>query len=606
MDQTEPRGQRWSAAALLLPFVPLAYLPWLGLEYLGRPLGSLDEPLLYVGARAMRHGAWPHIDFSSVYPPLNYVPVAATFALFGETALAARATQIAAYWLLVGALGAWFVSLGARGARLAVLMGATLALSAALPIQVSVFGVALGMLSLLAYVRGLALPTGRVRAAWMVGAGLCAALALFTRVSFGLYSAAAFGVDQAIELWRARGAGGRGRRQLAADALPLWSSAAVVAVAIAWVYGEQLRDMFEQSVTALLRALDRYAYAGPTLEPSLRGAVRWLTRGWWLLAVPLGWLGWRADDERARARAWAGVGLVLAAELGLAAVWPAALPLLAAPVAAAIVYEGALRQRMVQLERGELVALLAVCFFAHYYLSRTDLSHQLASTIPLVLLMPSVLPAKGPPAKGPPAKGLPASPEHARRRPDGWVLAAFALALAWPSFWSSHPTTAGVRAGLALLREGTTTSDAARLAGAPALPAPALAAIYPDATESAVARAVRERTREGEPVYVGVSDHARSPISNLRLLWLLGRPLGARHYLLLGEISNTTGAQQSIVSDLEARGVRWAVTWRSPDDGSATLARPLEPGPRLVDDYLSSRFRVTETLGDFSVLERLP
>src|SRR5689334_7618874 len=78
------RGSRGEVLAALL--LPLAYLPWLAAEYLGRPVGILDEPLLYVGARAVLHGAWPNIDFASVYPPLNYLPVAASFAWLGETA----------------------------------------------------------------------------------------------------------------------------------------------------------------------------------------------------------------------------------------------------------------------------------------------------------------------------------------------------------------------------------------------------------------------------------------------------------------------------------------------------------------------------------------
>src|SRR5690242_18821191 len=99
MERAEPGGHRGGVLAALLP--PLAYLPWLAVEYLGRPVGLLDEPLSYVGARAMLHGAWPNIDFASVYPPLNYLPVAASFALLGETALAGRLAQLAAHWLVL-------------------------------------------------------------------------------------------------------------------------------------------------------------------------------------------------------------------------------------------------------------------------------------------------------------------------------------------------------------------------------------------------------------------------------------------------------------------------------------------------------------------------
>jgi hypothetical protein len=587
-------------AARLAGLLPLAYLPWLAAEYWGRPLGLFDEPLLYVGARAVLHGAWPNVDFASVYPPLNYVPVALSFALFGETVLAARAAQLVAYWLLFGALAAWFRSLGARGGRLSALLLSALALTAALPIQPAVFGVVLAVLALLAYLRGLELARGGARSTLMAGAGLLAGLALLTRVSFGLYAAAAIAVDQLMELWRARrpdaraegqGAESRadagdvgvpGRARVVADATPLWLSGAALIGALAWAYGGHVRDIFEQSVTVLLRAIDRYAYAAPELEPSLRGFVRFFTRGWWLPLVPLAWLALRAESSRVRARWFAGAGALLAAEIGFAVAWPTALPLLLVPVVAALVGSRA-RER---LGRGEFVALLAVGFFSHYYLSRTDLSHQLASTAALVLLLPSAL-------------------RQARllSSPPGWVLAAFALALAWPSLWSSRPGVAGVRAGLALLADARRfESDAARCAS-PTL-SPALAAIYPDPVENAVARFVRERTREHEAVYVGVSDHASPAVSDLRLLWLIGRPLGARHYMLLGAVSNTLEAQQSIVSDLEARGVRWVVTWRPPEAEGSALARPLERGPSLVDDQLETHFREAAVFGAFTLLER--
>lgn len=572
----DARGSRGEVLAALL--LPLAYLPWLAAEYLGRPVGLLDEPLLYVGARAVLHGAWPNIDFASVYPPLNYMPVAASFAWLGETARAARLAQLAAHWIVLAALAVWFSSLGLRGVRLAVLLLAALALTAALPIQLSVFGVTFGVLGLLAYLRGLALPRGGLRTALMIGAGSLAGLALLTRVGFGLYAAAAIGVDQLVEAWRRRAVGARGVG--AGDALPLSLSWAGVCIALAAAYGGHVREIFEQSVAALVRAVDRYAYAGPALEPSLHGLVRFLTLGWWLLIIPLLWLGLRAERPTSRAWVWAAASALLVAELGLAAARPTALPVLIVPVAAAIVWCRAAGDR---LERDEFVASLAVCFFAHYYLSRTDLSHQLASTAALVLLLPSAL-----------------RHERALARPEGWALVAFALGLAAPSLWSSRPSSAGVRAGLALLSDGRAGSDAARIAS----PTPALAAIYPDRVENAVARWVRERTRDNEPVYVGVADHASPTVSDLRLVWLIGRPLGARHYMLLSEISNTLEAQQSIVSDLEARGVRWVVTWRPPQAGGAALARPLEPGPRLVDDYLRVRFREAAAFGQFTLLER--
>src|SRR5688572_19396730 len=163
-----PAHTRWvaAAAAALCALSLIASL-------LGRPLGLFDEPLLYVGARSVLHGGWPHLDFVSAYPPLYYLPTVWSFLLLGQSAVAARLPQVAAFGLLVGASFWLYRAEGLRAGRLALALLAALALSAALPLDPAIFGVTPSLLSLIVYLRALEQPDGRRRWSMLAAAGLC-------------------------------------------------------------------------------------------------------------------------------------------------------------------------------------------------------------------------------------------------------------------------------------------------------------------------------------------------------------------------------------------------------------------------------------------------
>jgi hypothetical protein len=362
------------------------------------------------------------------------------------------------------------------------------------------------------------------------------------------------------------------------------------------VYGSGVSLIVEQAVLTVSRAVDRYAFMAPEVKPTLAGVGRFLTWGWWLPVFPLAWLALRAGSVRAQ-RLWWGAGtVVFLVDVVLAYSRPSALPLLIVPVSAALMLRhvlgvvrpgGAGAAGSAGFVRTEFVALLACTFFAHYYVSRADHSHQIGSTAALVLVLPSLF------GSAPPARS------SAR-----WALAGFLALLAWTSVWNSRPRWLSTMTGVALVAdEQRTTDDVVRIGLAGRSPGSPLETIYPDASENAVSRFVRARTRQDEAVYVGLVDHASPLVNNVRLTWLIGRPLGARHYMLMSGISNSAEAQRQIIEDLERRRVRWVALWRAYAGGRDSLERPLEPGVHELDDYLQRHYRTTTIGGRFHVLE---
>jgi hypothetical protein len=557
-------------------------------DQLGRPVGLFDEPLLYVGARSVLSGGWPHLDFVSVYPPLYYVPTAWSFALFGQTALAARLAQVAAHVVLLAALLWVYHGAGLRGPRLALALLAALALSAALPLDPAIFGVAPSLIALSLYLQALPLRDGRWRWALLAAAGLFGGLALLSRFNFGLYALVALSIDQLASPAREARTRAGLERWLTRDVAPLSLAALLVLLSLNLVYAGHVREVWRQSVASLGSPAHAFAFVWGPAEPLPIGVVQVGAHGWWLAVLPLGWLALRAGSARERFGLWGAALGCIGVALLLAWAAPAALPLVALP---GLLASATFAARGRALPRRELVALLATSLYAHHYLSQPDGPHQLASAMPALLLLPSLL--------GADAGLLP------RDRSSLLAVAAFFVALGWPSLSDSRPRLAHLGTSLALLRDGArSTSDAERISeGADPL-APSLAALYPAADELHVARFVRARSGPGEPVYVGVADPDGPAVHDLRLSWLLGRPLGSRHYLPISELGNTAAARADIVSDLQTRHVSWVVEWRRAEQHPDSLNSALPRRERSVQQFIDRTYPVVLTEGDFVVRRR--
>jgi hypothetical protein len=575
-------------ASWVVVAVGVVYALLLGGSLLGQPVGLLDEPLLYLGARSVLEGGWPHLDFMSIYPPLYYVPTAWGFALFGQTALAGRLTQMAAHGLLLAALLWAFYGAGLRSARLAIALLAALAVSAALPLDPAILGITPSLLALVLYLQALEQRDGRWRRwAMLAAAGLCLGLALLTRLNFGLYALAALSIDQLMSPSREVRTPAGLQRWLTRDVAPLWLAVLLVLLAVALSYAGHVREVWSQSTTNAISPAHGFAFVRSIDAPLSPGVVGVGAHGWWLPILPLVWLGLRARGTRERLGYWSVALGCIAIEWLVAWAKPEMLPLLVSPGLLASTWLALLGR---PLPRREQLGLLATSLYSHYYLSQPDGPHQLASAVPALLLLPSLLDGHDP---------LP------RDRPTLLAIVAFFVALAYPSVYASRPRLTQLGTAIALLREGGgSMGDAEQATNLGSLAVP-LAALYPDPDERSVARFIRERSRADEPVMVTVADPDGPAIHNLRLSWLLGRPLGSRHLLPISEVGNTAAARASVISDLETRRVAWAVEWHPARAGAEDgLTSTLTRRDRAVQELIAESYEVVLTQGDFVVRHR--
>ena len=104
---------------------------------------------------------------------------------------------------------------------------------------------------------------------------------------------------------------------------------------------------------------------------------------------------------------------------------------------------------------------------------------------------------------------------------------------------------------------------------------------------------------------MGVKDHSRVFINDLRFYWLAGRPIGARVFQLEARVASEAPVQQEIISDLEGNGVKCVIIDREPFRGDATFLKSGYVGSTLLDEYISSHFREKARFGRFAVLTRV-
>lgn len=217
---------------------------------------------------------------------------------------------------------------------------------------------------------------------------------------------------------------------------------------------------------------------------------------------------------------------------------------------------------------------------AHYLLVRPDVFH----TAPLVVVG-SVLGAWAVSSWRP--GPLPAAPAKRLLVRAGAVAAAIALA------WA---IVEGIDRQWLALREPVVKLDAPAADGARA---PARLAVP---LGKAVALA-RSRVPEGRPIYV-LGRRADITTAGAPIFYVLAnRPNPTRYDIAAPGVVTTEAVQREIVADLEAARPGVLVRWDSP-----LTARP-EPNPsgrssgvRLLDEYVTSRYRPLRRYGDWVVL----
>ncbi|MEP6539054.1 MAG: hypothetical protein ABJF23_27200 [Bryobacteraceae bacterium] len=426
----------------------------------------------------------------------------------------------------------------------------------------------------------------------MIGlTGLLTGAAVLYRVNFGVYVAVVVFCDLLVQWWLDNSTRWTSTRlknilwDLLAYAVPLILFVTAFCLAI---YGKHFSSaIYEFTVnTQRLMALrsfnDLESYADLTFS----------------VLLPLGWFSFRLLQGKDEFSAKALIPAILAfAVFGatLAGRTNPSIPVIILALQLGLVIF--LHVKVYGLERPELCLLLFFCCLIHYYLSRADWFHwrflPIIEAMLLVFLLLSRPPGKNEEARSSVSKGTSLAV----------LLAAFCLLLEAKDFRIS---AASVRNGVRLLSQGGLPpylSDTDRLFSSTP-PGPAWASVYPDADELQALRYVRSITKGTDAIFVGVKDHSRVFINNLRLYWLAGRPIGARVFQLEPLVASEEGVQRTIISDLENNGVQCLIIDQDPFLGAETFLKSGYVGSTVLDQYISTHFQQQARFGRFAILTR--
>jgi hypothetical protein len=291
-------SRRLPAAALILVLLASAA----GL--LCTRIGSYDDGILLMGARMVRAGRLPYVDFYAHYGPLGFSLQALLWSLVGNPPVSLRIGQA----LLLALLGAGALlaarrhGAGAAGAWAAAAFALALSPAALLA---SFYGTALALAALGAFAGSLS--AGPRADLWAAAAGAALAAAALTRPIFAVYAAAAMaGVALAA------GSSEDRRRRL-----PILALAAAVAAAAAWLLlYRRIAPALALDATVffprrLLAHGARYREAAFLTAAPLPLAFLFTTL---LAAIPLLWL---APLRSRRSRALAAAGILASGALPL-------------------------------------------------------------------------------------------------------------------------------------------------------------------------------------------------------------------------------------------------------------------------------------------------
>jgi hypothetical protein len=566
----------WSRVLVALTFV---YALIIIAECFGGKLNVFDESLYCYGALLVSRGQRVHLDFHSMYPPFNYQPAAWMFSLLGETVQAARLVHIVLYVALLAGLASLFRREGVSKPRLTILILASLTLTATLPSLPSFMGVCLALLAMVAYLRSLAEASKTLQRTMRILATAMAALTLFTRVNFGSYVLALIVIDGCIAVVHAHR---EPRGQVAARSIELGEvivSACFSIASLATIFRRQLPAFIDQVLIA--PSLGLWTYSKPAFGADGAGIT-----GLLLLTFVPSWLALRASPTRAR-RLWFAIALAMLALGAYSGVLnPHGFTLLGF---LAIVAPIANQFTRAALKRSEFAALLGCALFLHYYVSLPDFAHQFPATAPLAFLLPPLVTPRE-------ANW----PTRLHQRAGIALVTLLAAPVALRTAGLSNDALTGFHL---MATKWPKEGDAARISESWPYLGPPLSAVFPDENESIVVRFLRPRTGEFEPVYVGLMDHSRPFINNMRLYFALGRLPGTRHHMLGSGVSNTPEAESAMIQDLIERGVRWVVLSKgyAPYRG---FPEQNPPGARLLDDYLSAHYSFVAAVGPFEIRRR--
>jgi len=552
------------------------------------PIGMFDDAIALVDGVLIQQGRTPNLDFYSFYPPLGLYVNAAAFGLFGRSVFAARVIEVVLYL--------WVLSLAARFFRSRFPYSRPLVPAAVLLVAASIGttitkppwpGFAVSMAALLIYLDWLCGERTRI---WVVVmSGVLAGFAMLWRVNFGGYVAMVVAIDLLVQWWFS----GEARwqwRNLKGD---LGTAAAFTVPLVVcwigfclWVYGRYVGVAVSQFVITAQKLMASSGFIELGLSRDIACAVT-LAPAWFLFRILKG-----AEGVSVKALVTAACAVALFALTVLGGAHLSIVMLVVALELAAVVVLHIFVRR---LERCEFCVLLFFVGLLHYFLVRADWEHEFLLPVGAAMLLPFLLFSRFGPT----------DPEGESLVSKGTALAVLAVAIFhFVTSQDYRPTAYQVRTGMKILASvavhpGMTDTD--RVLG-PTSPGEAWESVYPDRDGLETLRYVRARTSSTDPIFVGVQDHSRVFLNDLRIYWLAERPIGVRMFQLEYKVATEAPFQRETISDLERNDVRWLIIDCSLPRGDWNYTKQHYQGSKLLDEYIARNFRVEARFGRFAVL----
>jgi hypothetical protein len=548
---------------------------------------KFDDGLQLIHGVLVQQGRTPNLDFYSFYPPLSLYVDGALFSLLGRSIIAIRLLGAVLFFLILLLVARLFK--GRLPSAQPILPLVTLLVAASIGSALwepQWTGFAVSILALLTY---LSSPDGNV---WVVGlSGVLTGFALLYRINFGAYVVMVVAADLFV-FWSARRGAIRDRFRLKGEIL----TAAAFLVPLSVVCASFCLGIYGRHAVGTVIELIMHAQK----LMKLRGFIELSASSEIILAVslPAAWFFLRmlVGSERILLKAFvpAIVALVILA-ITLAGRNHVSIILIvsAAEIGAVIL----LHLFVHSLDRAEFCLLLFYCGLLHYYLSRADWYHWRLLPVGVGLFFPFLALASS-------------SPDSAQARSPVASGTAVAALLTFATIClvlnETRPAVEYIPNGFRLLADVAAhphMSDTDRLLGHK-LPSREWLSVYDDEDELQALRYLRTRSKPDEAIFVGVPDHSRIYVNNLRFYFLADRPIGVHTFQLETRVATEAPVQQAIIHDLDQNNVKWVIldgTKWTPD--KAFLAHPYV-GSKLLDEYIASHYREEAEVGAYSILSR--
>jgi hypothetical protein len=552
------------------------------------PVSKFDDSMPLVYADLINHGRVPQVDFSDFYPPLEQYSTALLLRFFGRTVLVHRFLCAALFIVVVISANRFFKVHAARCRPLVPLMTMLLAVGIGWGIQLPPWpGYALAFLALLAYFMNQERSSTGNR--WnTILAGLLAGVAALIRLNFGIYAAGVVFLD--LLVWNLDRENLRAKRWLLSYAEFVIPLLLLNAIFYLCIYGAQALKPFVETLASSRSS----------------GELRFVDLHWsWQLSAviwPFSWFSLKmiVTEDRLSLRSLIPVipaVIVVALVFGergnpSIALWLPALGILAVSLLQMFVFP---------LERAEFGFVLYLVCLLHYYLYRVDEFHAWP-VIPIVtMFIPYLI----------------ITPVQGRSAPLGRGIAFFLLVASMVviSTKSNTPHTDQLKNGAILIKQALNfrrISDSDRFMtndpGSPWLfiyPHEPIEydSLWPD--EFQAVRFIRSNTGPADPIFVGLKDHSKVFMNDVRFYWLSERLPGSRYINLEPWSIQTESAQREIVSDLQRSGTNWAIL-EDPEYlvVESSIQRSHPRGSRLLNDFFLANFQEIAAFGRLSVIRR--